>query len=215
MAISGLFPPVSTQGQGLQSLTLGEPSSQSSGFGNVLKNALNQVTDLQGSADQQVSSLLSGGNADMSKVMISVESDVASNNVKVYSFTSLSTTYPRVPVAFNSTATLFPIGLPANLTAAIAVTTPSYVYLHGGLAGSPSQFTTYHFVTSGNGSFDYVSGPVPEPWATAVTAGSRWYNVSDSGAMEIFLYDGSANVAQVNLTMNVRREVLRCHRKSP
>ncbi len=78
MAISGLFPPVSTQGQGLQSFTLGEPSSEGSGFGNVLKNALNQVTDLQGSADQQVSSLLSGGNADMSKVMISVEkADVA------------------------------------------------------------------------------------------------------------------------------------------
>jgi flagellar hook-basal body complex protein FliE len=44
----------------------------------VLKNALNQVTNLEGSADSQVNALLSGGNADMSKVMISVEkADVA------------------------------------------------------------------------------------------------------------------------------------------
>jgi flagellar hook-basal body complex protein FliE len=51
---------------------------ESGGFGNVLKNAISQVSDLQGSADQQVGTLLQGGNADMSKVMISVEkADVA------------------------------------------------------------------------------------------------------------------------------------------
>jgi flagellar hook-basal body complex protein FliE len=59
-------------------LTLGDSSAAGSGFGDVLKNALNQVTDLQGSAAQQVNNLLAGGNADMSKVMISVEkADVA------------------------------------------------------------------------------------------------------------------------------------------
>ena len=56
----------------------GGDASDSSGFGDVLKNAINQVQGLQGSADQQVNTLLSGGNADMSKVMISVEkADVA------------------------------------------------------------------------------------------------------------------------------------------
>jgi flagellar hook-basal body complex protein FliE len=73
--MGGLFPAVTTQ---MQPLTLGEPSSGGSGFGDVLKNALNQVNSLQGSADAQVNTLLSGGNADMSKVMISVEkADVA------------------------------------------------------------------------------------------------------------------------------------------
>jgi flagellar hook-basal body complex protein FliE len=53
-------------------------SSGTGGFSDVLKGAISQVTNLQGSADQQVSSLLQGGNADMSKVMISVEkADVA------------------------------------------------------------------------------------------------------------------------------------------
>ncbi len=53
-------------------------SSSGGGFGDVLKNAINQVQGLQGSADQQVNTLLSGGSADMSKVMISVEkADVA------------------------------------------------------------------------------------------------------------------------------------------
>ena len=48
------------------------------GFGDVLKNALNQVSTLQGTADQQISTMLQGGNADMGKVMISVEkADVA------------------------------------------------------------------------------------------------------------------------------------------
>ncbi len=56
----------------------GDASDSSGGFGDVLKNAINQVQGLQGSADQQVNTLLSGGNADMSKVMISVEkADVA------------------------------------------------------------------------------------------------------------------------------------------
>ena len=55
-----------------------DTSDGSGGFGDVLKNAINQVQGLQGSADQQVNTLLSGGNADMSKVMISVEkADVA------------------------------------------------------------------------------------------------------------------------------------------
>jgi flagellar hook-basal body complex protein FliE len=48
------------------------------GFTDVLKNALNQVSNLEGSAQQQVGTLIQGGNADMSKVMISVEkADVA------------------------------------------------------------------------------------------------------------------------------------------
>ena len=55
-----------------------DSSSSSSGFGDVLKNAINQVQTLQGGADQQVNTLLSGGSADMSKVIISVEkADVA------------------------------------------------------------------------------------------------------------------------------------------
>jgi flagellar hook-basal body complex protein FliE len=74
MGISAVFP-VASQ---IKPLTLGEPAGAGGGFGDVLKNALNQVTSLQGSAEQQVSSLVSGGNADMSKVMISVEkADVA------------------------------------------------------------------------------------------------------------------------------------------
>ena len=73
MAIPGLFPPIATQ---LQPLTLNEPTGP--GFGDVMKNALNQVAGLQGSAEQQVGTLLQGGNADMGKVMISVEkADVA------------------------------------------------------------------------------------------------------------------------------------------
>lgn len=64
----------------LTAFPTGTDSSESSsgGFGDVLKNAISQVSTLQGSADQQVNTLLSGGNADMSKVMISVEkADVA------------------------------------------------------------------------------------------------------------------------------------------
>ena len=55
-----------------------QPAGTSGGFGDVLKSAISQVSNLQGSAETQVSSLLQGGNADMSKVMISVEkADVA------------------------------------------------------------------------------------------------------------------------------------------
>ncbi len=59
------------------------PGSMSSpiaggGFGDVLKTAVNQVSGLENSAEAQVNTLLQGGNADMSKVMISVEkADVA------------------------------------------------------------------------------------------------------------------------------------------
>ena len=50
----------------------------SGGFSDVLKGAISQVSTLQGSAETQVNTLLQGGNADMSKVMISVEkADVA------------------------------------------------------------------------------------------------------------------------------------------
>jgi flagellar hook-basal body complex protein FliE len=53
-------------------------SSAGGGFGDVLKNAVNQVSGLENSAEQQVNTLLQGGNADMSKVMVSVEkADVA------------------------------------------------------------------------------------------------------------------------------------------
>jgi flagellar hook-basal body complex protein FliE len=63
----------------MTSLGSGSDSSSANGsFGDVLKGAINQVTDLQGSAEQQVGTLLQGGNADMSKVMVSVEkADVA------------------------------------------------------------------------------------------------------------------------------------------
>lgn len=48
------------------------------GFGSVLKNALSQVNDLSGSADQQIGNLLQGGTGDVSSVMIAVEkADVA------------------------------------------------------------------------------------------------------------------------------------------
>jgi flagellar hook-basal body complex protein FliE len=65
-------------GTGALSISGGQGESSGGGFGNVLKNAINQVSNLQGSADQQVNTLLEGGNADMSNVMISVEkADVA------------------------------------------------------------------------------------------------------------------------------------------
>ncbi len=55
-----------------------DTNDQSGGFSDVLKSAINQVSDLEGSAQQQVGTLLQGGNADMSRVMISVEkADVA------------------------------------------------------------------------------------------------------------------------------------------
>lgn len=55
-----------------------QSESSGGGFGNVLKSAINRVSDLQSSADQQVSSVMQGGQGDMSKTMISVEkADVA------------------------------------------------------------------------------------------------------------------------------------------
>ena len=83
ISAAGLFPPVVTNASPLpsaSSLSIGGVlgGEQSGGFTNVLKSALNQVSSVQTSADQQVGSLLQGGNADMSKVMISVEkADVA------------------------------------------------------------------------------------------------------------------------------------------
>ncbi|MGA3344285.1 MAG: flagellar hook-basal body complex protein FliE [Terracidiphilus sp.] len=48
------------------------------GFSGVLSNVLQQVNQLSGGAEQQIGSLLKGGNTDMSSVMIAVEkADVA------------------------------------------------------------------------------------------------------------------------------------------
>lgn len=53
-------------------------SNGDEGFSGVLKNALQQVNVLNEGAQQQVGTLLKGGNADMSSVMIAVEkADVA------------------------------------------------------------------------------------------------------------------------------------------
>ena len=74
---AALFPEVGSSGLATSAAGLGGTSS-AGGFGDVLKNAVGQVNDLQSSAEQQVSGLLQGGNVDMSKVMISVEkADVA------------------------------------------------------------------------------------------------------------------------------------------
>lgn len=55
-----------------------DSGSDGEGFGAVLKNALSQVNQLSGSAEQQVGTMLGGGNADMSQVMVAVEkADVA------------------------------------------------------------------------------------------------------------------------------------------
>jgi flagellar hook-basal body complex protein FliE len=63
---------------GLPTMSPLKPSETDSGFGGVLKNALQQVNELNGGATQQVGSLLQGGSADMSSVMIAVEkADVA------------------------------------------------------------------------------------------------------------------------------------------
>jgi flagellar hook-basal body complex protein FliE len=54
------------------------PSDAGGGFSGVLSNALQQVNQLSGGAEQQIGNLLKGGNADMSSVMIAVEkADVA------------------------------------------------------------------------------------------------------------------------------------------
>lgn len=47
-------------------------------FGSVLKNAINQVEGLHGSAEQQVTDLLKGDRSDVHNVMIAVEkADIA------------------------------------------------------------------------------------------------------------------------------------------
>lgn len=54
------------------------PDSSEEGFGAVLSNVLQQVNQLNGGAEQQIGTLLKGGNADMSSVMVAVEkADVA------------------------------------------------------------------------------------------------------------------------------------------
>lgn len=75
----GTSGPLTSLPTGATSLLSGlDSSAAGGGFGDVLKNAISQVSDLQGGAAQQVNTLLQGGNADMSKVMISVEkADVA------------------------------------------------------------------------------------------------------------------------------------------
>lgn len=72
--------PLTTMPTGIGSIAGGslDSGSDGGGFGDVLKNAIGQVSNLQGSAETQVNTLLQGGSADMSKVMISVEkADVA------------------------------------------------------------------------------------------------------------------------------------------
>jgi flagellar hook-basal body complex protein FliE len=60
------------------SKTPSPPANSSEGFSGVLKNALQQVNQLSGGAEQQIGSLLQGGNADVNTVMIAVEkADVA------------------------------------------------------------------------------------------------------------------------------------------
>jgi len=55
-----------------------QPAGEDGGFSGVLKNALQQVNQLNGGAEQQIGTLLKGGNADVSSVMIAVEkADVA------------------------------------------------------------------------------------------------------------------------------------------
>lgn len=77
--LPGIGGPLTSIPTGAESIASGlEASNERGAFGDVLKSAINQVSTLQGSAQQQVGTLLQGGNADMSKVMISVEkADVA------------------------------------------------------------------------------------------------------------------------------------------
>ena len=63
---------------GAGSVSISGSESASGSFGDVLKGAVNTVSDLQNNADQQVSNLMQSGQGDMSKTMISVEkADVA------------------------------------------------------------------------------------------------------------------------------------------
>lgn len=67
----------------LSSVPSSSPSNSDNGsgegFGDVLKNALHSVNELNSGADQQVGNMISGGgNGDMSSVMVAVEkADVA------------------------------------------------------------------------------------------------------------------------------------------
>jgi flagellar hook-basal body complex protein FliE len=55
-----------------------QPADGQGGFGSLLSSALQQVNQLSGGAEQQISSMLKGGSQDMSTVMIAVEkADVA------------------------------------------------------------------------------------------------------------------------------------------
>ena len=55
-----------------------QPPETGGGFSGVLSNALQQLNQLSGGAEQQIGSLLKGGSTDMSTVMIAVEkADVA------------------------------------------------------------------------------------------------------------------------------------------
>ncbi len=55
-----------------------EPAETGGGFSGVLSDALQQVNQLGGGAEQQIGTLLKGGSVDMSSVMIAVEkADVA------------------------------------------------------------------------------------------------------------------------------------------
>ncbi len=63
---------------GLPKLPSLQPADAQGGFGAVLSTALEKVNELDTGADQQVGTLLKGGNADMSTVMIAVEkADIA------------------------------------------------------------------------------------------------------------------------------------------
>jgi flagellar hook-basal body complex protein FliE len=63
---------------GLPKLPSLQPADPQGGFGAVLSTALQKVNELDTGADQQIGTLLKGGNADMSTVMIAVEkADVA------------------------------------------------------------------------------------------------------------------------------------------
>jgi flagellar hook-basal body complex protein FliE len=63
---------------GLPKLPSLQPADAQEGFGAVLSTALEKVNELDTGADQQIGTLLKGGNADMSTVMIAVEkADVA------------------------------------------------------------------------------------------------------------------------------------------
>jgi flagellar hook-basal body complex protein FliE len=63
---------------GLPKLPSLQPADAQGGFDAVLSTALEKVNELDTGADQQIGTLLKGGNADMSTVMIAVEkADVA------------------------------------------------------------------------------------------------------------------------------------------